>query len=718
MTHTLLLEIGVEELPASFVAQALAALPELVSRQLTEHRLGSSRIHVSGTPRRLAVFVEGVASRQTDLDEEVVGPPEAAAYKDGKPTRAAESFAEKLGLTVDKLKVVAKEASGRQKAGRFVVAQRVETGRGAGEVLPGLLANLCSNIPFRKSMRWGSLDTTFGRPVQWLVALLDAEVLPVSFAGLVAGRRSRGHRFLAPDWFEIPKARDYRDLLRARHVLVDTDERRNLMLERVKQAAASLGGIPDAADILVSENLTLVEEPFVVSGTFAESFLELPSPVIRAVARGHQRYFCVEKGEGALAPSYVAVVNTAENPANIQKGMNRVMTARLSDARFFFEEDKKASIDSRMGRLAGIVFHHRLGTVLDKVARLENLSAAIAKLLPSTDANMMQDARESARLAKFDLASLMVGEFPELQGHMGECYARLQGVSANVSAAIREHYEPVSADGDLPASRLGRIVALADRLDTLVGCFAVGLEPSGSADPFALRRNCIAILRLLLGSHEGDTMLAGLSLQALIRASYNEHQAQLVADPKRRLDLDAEAAVQKLGVFFEERLRGLLTHATASDVADFVLSATPRGFVHADAPTRALGHARATMACRNEAWIDSAKTVSKRLSGIAKDTAPKLAEALNPSKPDDARVVAMVRELDGATASLSTEQEVVAALRVTASVAPELDQIFARSLMADPEDSHTPARLATLAFGAACMLRLGDFQKVQRPQTN
>jgi glycyl-tRNA synthetase beta chain len=718
MKSSLLFEIGVEELPASYVEVALSVMPELLRTRLAEARIDFGAVRVFGTPRRLAVHVMEVAAAQRDLDEEVVGPPEAAAYKDGAPTRAAVAFAEKLGVGVQALSVVQKEAAGKQKAGRFVVARRVEQGKPSQTVLPALLADFAAAIPFRKSMRWAECETPFGRPVQWLVSLLGKAVLPVTFAGVNAGRSTRGHRFLASEAFEVADADAYVEALAQRHVYVDTETRKTMMLDRVRAEAARLGGRADAAELLVSENLTLVEEPFVVSGSYDKKFLELPASVIRAVARGHQRYFCVEKSEDELLPSYVAVVNTAEHPDNIRKGMDRVMTARLSDARFFFEEDKKVPISARVEKLRGIVFHHRLGTVLDKTERLRALSGEIAQLLSSEASPSAAAAQHAAGLLKFDLASLMVSEFPELQGHMGRAYALHAGEPAEVANAIREHYDPIGVDAPLPASKLGAVLALADRLDTLVGCFAVGMEPSGSADPFALRRNCISILRLLLATETGaPNGLEGLRLSQLLSAAYSAHAAQSTAsgEKKRALDLDKNTMLEKVSAFFEERLRGLLTQATEADVADFVLSSARQGGAsHAEHPGQALAKAKAVFALRGETWLASAKTVSKRLSGIGKDAQPKLHDALNPAKEDDARVVTMVKELDACTGNLGTVKLVTEALQVTGRIAQELDAIFVRSLMSDPADPHTPARLETLAYGAACMLRLGDFGKLQK----
>ncbi len=329
-TLPLLLEIGAEELPSSFVDAAVAALPKIAAEELAKARLSHGTVRALGTPRRLALIVNDVATKQLDLDEEVIGPPETAAFKDGKPTKAAEAFAAKLGVAVESLSIVEKQAGPKQKAGRYVVGRRVEKGRAAMELLGEALARVCALIPFRKSMRWADLDATFGRPVQWIVALLGEEVVPVDFAGVRSGRASRGHRFLAPAIFDVRAPGSYVEQLRERHVLVDREDRTRVMMERVDAAARAAGGTYDHEPSLVDENASLVEEPHVVTGTFDRAFLALPAAVIRAVARGHQRYFCVEKPgkEDELLPSYLAVANTANRPDLITKGTDRVMRAR------------------------------------------------------------------------------------------------------------------------------------------------------------------------------------------------------------------------------------------------------------------------------------------------------------------------------------------------------------------------------------------------------
>ncbi|HVJ88585.1 MAG TPA: glycine--tRNA ligase subunit beta, partial [Labilithrix sp.] len=677
--------------------------PGLVKAKLEALRLTHGTIRALGSPRRLAVLVDDVAERQLDLDEEVTGPPEAAAYKDGKPTKAAEAFATKLGIDVGQLTVVERAASGKQKAGRYLVGRKKEQGRDARELLGKALTEICGEIPFRKSMRWGAGEATFGRPVQWLVALFGSDTIDMSFANVRSGRTSRGHRFLSSGDVTIADATSYVDAMRAAHVLVDRDERAKTMMERVAAAAKAAGGVHDSEPSLIDENASLVEEPHVVTGSFDKAYLDLPAAVIRAVARGHQKYFCVAK-EGSpdeLLPHYLAVVNTALDPERIAKGNDRVMRARLADGKFFYEEDRRANIEDRVEKLQGIVFHNRLGTVREKVTRIEALAEkiAIALGLPS---ETLKQVRRAAHICKFDLVSLMVGEFPELQGEMGRSYALAAGEPAEVANAVRDHYRPIGAEGPVAEDDVSACVALADRLDTLAGCFAVGLSPTGAADPFALRRACIATLRTLLESSKRNAAHASLQLDELFGWAYDGLEG-------KKLDLSREETIKKLSEFTHERLRGVIAAQTSSAVAD---AACAGGDL--DHPAHVLARAKALHRAVTDgrAWLEKARTVAKRLSGISKEAAPVLHGKEAFEKADDHAIVDVIVKVDASTKSLDTEEAVTAALAGAEDLAARLDDVFTRTLVNDPNDARTPKRLELLSHGAQCMLRIGDFSRL------
>ncbi len=597
----LLLEIGCEELPASFVDAAVRALPELAKRKLEALRLGYASARALGSPRRLALVIEGLDAEQADLSEEVLGPPVRAAFKDGKATRAAEAFAEKLGLGVEALRRV------DTPKGEYLAGTREEKGKSAIALMAEALPALIAEIPFRKSMRWADLDFAFGRPIQWIVALFGSETVPFELAGITSGRATLGHRFLAPEGrehrdaplcIELASAADYVPALRAAHVYVDPEERRAALAKALDAAAKQAGGALIEDEFLMGENASLVEEPHVIVGRFEESFLELPEQVILEVAKGHQRYFGVRLPNGKLFPGYLAVVNTALEPALIQKGNDRVMRARLADARFFYSTDLAQPLVARREKLAGVVFQKKLGTVLEKAERIEKLAGALGQLL-GLDASTIAAATEGAHLAKCDLVSLMVGEFPELQGDMGRSYALAQGVRAEVAEVISEHYRPKGASDATAPSDAAALVAIADRLDTLVGCFGIGLVPSGTADPFALRRACLGILRTLLdrGFDQPLSAMIALAHQGYAAGVLEASEAELVA---------------KVGEFAAERLRGLLSDPYPADAVRACLA------VGSDRPIDVRARAEA-LASLDDATRAQVGEVFKRATNIAKE---------------------------------------------------------------------------------------------------
>ncbi|HVU04688.1 MAG TPA: glycine--tRNA ligase subunit beta [Polyangiaceae bacterium] len=593
MASDLFLEIGVEELPASFVKSALDALPALVTARLSELRLTHGSVRALGTPRRLAVVVEGVLETQPDLAEEVLGPPARVAFDaEKKPTRAAEAFATKNGVPLDALFV--KETP----KGDYVAARRTEMGAPAVELLGKALERVCGEIPFRKSMRWGTGDVAFGRPVRWLVGLFGDRELSFEFAGLRSGRTTEGHRFLGGGPLRIERAKDYVGALRAKHVLVDPAERAKVMMDRLRAEAKAIGGVLIEDDFLVEENLSLVEEPHVVAGGFDPAFLALPERVILDVAKGHQRYFGVRAADGSLMPRYLAVVNTAEKPDNVRRGNDRVMRARLSDAKFFYDEDRKTKLSARAEKLDGIVFHKRLGTVGDKVRRLSRLVRELGAAL-GLSKDVIETAEAGVLLAKCDLVTLMVGELPELQGEMGRAYALAEGVRKEIADVVSEHYLPRGADDACAPSDAGALVAIADRLDTLTGACAINAMPTGSADPLALRRAAIGVLRTLL-ERAWD-----LDVPAAVRAAYGGFSGV-------KLDLDGAATAERLAAFLAQRLRGILGAELAGDVVDACIA------VNHDRPVDVARRARA-VSTLDPAVRQSVGEVFKRANNIAKD---------------------------------------------------------------------------------------------------
>lgn len=554
MSAEFLLEIGTEELPSSFVRQALRSMRETAVELIDRARLRTDAlgVHPMGTPRRLALRIRGLADRQPDRHETVMGPPWSAAFDgDGTPKKAASGFAKKHGVEVSALRKQPTEK------GDYVCVEVHEAGRPLPEVLTELLPELCQRITFPKSMRWGPGEIAFGRPIHWIVSLLGRDVIEFEFAGVTAGRSTRGHRFLAPRVFEINTAGDYEQALLDAHVVVDVERRKTRMMEALHEAAESIGGVLEPDAFLADECVSLVEEPFVVPGRFDQSFLELPDEVVISVMRDHQRYFAVRAGKaGALLPVYLNVVNTALDPETISKGNDRVLRARLADARFFVEEDLKAPLASRLKKLDSVVFQSKLGTMGAKVRRLEANAASLAKRAEA-DAEACQAA---AHICKADLETLIVYEFPELQGEMGRWYALREGMEVAVADAIRDHYRPQGPDDVVPESMVSAVVAVADRIDTLVGCFGIGLVPSGSADPFALRRAALGIIRIAL---EGPL---DVDLRTVIAEAHDAYTGDAALKPAKEVS-------EALDEFFRGRIRAMLRDQYGADVVDSCLAA-------------------------------------------------------------------------------------------------------------------------------------------------
>ncbi len=683
-TRDLLFEIGVEELPASFVDGALKALPDLVHDALGSLRIAHGQVRALGTPRRLAVVVSEVAETQTDLHEEVTGPPVRAAFKDGKPTRAAEAFAKKVGCAIDALQRV------DTPKGEYLKGTIHETGRPTCELLPEALVNIVKTVPFRKSMRWSDGAFAFGRPLRWFLALFGEDVLPLELADIKSGSVSYGHRFLHPGAVTVARPADYVEALREARVIVDPAERQQLMQSRLSEAAESAGGelIDDA--FLVGENLSLVEDPQVVVGGFEPAFLALPDVVILEVARGHQRYFGMRKGDGSLMPNYLAVVNTAEKPEKIRLGNDRVMRARLADARFFHDEDLKQTLAERKPELGGIVFQKRLGSILDKVLRMERLVPKLAALA-GVDERTADVALQGASLCKCDLVTLMVGEFPELQGEVGEAYAKQQGASDAVAAVVREHYMPKGGKDDTAPTLEAALVSVADRLDTLVGCFAIGLSPTGATDPYGLRRACIGVLRTMLDR----------SLDFRLGDAF---AAAFAGFDSVALDLDEAALSGVLGGFFRARLEGLLTRDLPTDVVRAALGASP------DRPLDTRARARALNTLDAEARAKLGE-VFKRATNIAK-TAPDG----EPAKGAEAAEIALYDEffaMRTALVELAGRGDYDGAFNQLASLAPTLGTYFDDVLVMaeDPEVRDNRLRLMRVISmtcgGLARLERLG-----------
>ena len=491
----LLLEIGTEEIPAGYLAPAASALEPAVREVLKDARLEAGEANMLYTPRRITLFLVGLPEAQEDHSERVQGPSEKIAFdEDGNPTKAGQGFARGQGVDVADLEV--RDTPN----GPYVFAERKTQGRSTLDVLAEVLPQVVAKLPFPKSMHWEKTGFTFARPIRSILALLGDEVVSFEVAGVAAGRTIYGHPFLSPEAIEIERAdlKTYRDALRDACVVVDVEERREMIRREIEILLADHGGSLTELELL-DEVTNLVEYPHAVEGRFPEHYLEVPDEVVEAAMMEHQRYFPVRDVKHKLTNRFITVSNRSEKHADlIREGNERVLNARLADAEFFWREDRKQPLAAYCDQLAGVTFQEKLGSYADRTGRISELGGFIAGQL-GCKRDVLKKVKRAAVLCKADLVTEMVGEFPSLQGIVGREYAKADGEDAEVADAIAEHYRPRSARDGEPKTELGRILALADKFDSLVGCFAAGLQPTGNQDPYALRRQTAGIVRIILG---------------------------------------------------------------------------------------------------------------------------------------------------------------------------------------------------------------------------
>jgi glycyl-tRNA synthetase beta chain len=491
MGRDILLEIGTEEIPARFLPGELRDIKDIALKALDEARIGHGEAESYATPRRLALIVRDVDEMQADETREVFGPPKKAAYdKDGNLTKAAEGFARGQGIDPAKLEVKDKEGKGE-----YICATVEDIGQAAVEVLPGLLKDCILKLNFPKSMRWSDGTMRYARPVHWVVAIYGAETLEFELEGIKSGNKSRGHRFLAPDDIEITGADEYLLALEGQLVFVDQARRMTMIAEQAGKLAAEVDGKPEFDDEFLSIVACILEYPVAVLCGFETRYLELPDELLTAVMVGHQKYFPVSGKDGKLINNFVIVSNTkAENADTVRMGAERVCRARFEDARFYFEEDRTMKLAERLSGLKAVTFQEKLGSVYDKTQRLMGVAGELAgSICPEKKDSVVR----AAELSKTDLITGVVFEFPELQGIMGMYYARHDGEGDEVAQAIREQYLPGFSGDKVPDSDVGAALSLADRADNIASFFSIGLKPTGSVDPFALRRQALGIVSIL-----------------------------------------------------------------------------------------------------------------------------------------------------------------------------------------------------------------------------
>ncbi|MGO4788095.1 glycine--tRNA ligase subunit beta [Paenibacillus sp. 2KB_20] len=559
MSKDLLFEIGLEEVPARFLRAAMEQLQDKLVKWLDASRIGHGEVTAYATPRRLAVWVQNVADKQEDVSEEVKGPSRKIALDDsGQWSKAALGFAKSQG--VDPASFTFKELGGVE----YIYVTKNSVGVDTKSILSEGLLGILTSMTFPKNMRWGAHEFKFVRPIKWMVALLGSETIDLEITGMKAGNVTRGHRFLGGEAV-IPEASAYRDVLREQHVIVDVNERQEMIVSQIQALAKEKDWNIAIKDDLLEEVLFLVETPTVLYGSFDSSFLHIPQEVLITSMREHQRYFPVLDKQGQLLPFFVTVRSGDSRSLDvIARGNEKVLRARLSDAKFFYEEDQKLQIKDALSKLESIVFHEELGTIGDKVRRIRRISDQLSAKL-SISADEADSVSRAADICKFDLVSQMVYEFPELQGVMGEDYARKAGEKEQVAKAVFEHYQPRFAGDAVPSTSVGSIVSIADKIDTIVGCFSIGIIPTGSQDPYALRRQAAGIVQIIL-EHKFPVTLSDVFGVALE-----------VHENIRVLKRSTDEIRKDLKEFFGLRVKKLLSEDQRYDVVDAVITA---GFDH------------------------------------------------------------------------------------------------------------------------------------------
>ncbi len=684
----LLIELGTEELPPKALPTLSAAFTRGVVEGLKEKGLSFGEVHSFASPRRLGVLVSSLDTHQADKEVARRGPALQAAFDDdGRPTKAAEGFARSCGVSVDDLERVETEK------GAWLYFRSVQQGQATSALVPEIVESSLAALPIPKRMRWGAGEEQFVRPVHWLVLLFGDEVIPATILGAEAGRETRGHRFHHPDAVDIAVPSDYAGLLEGQgYVVADFARRREMIREQVEKTAAELGGKALIDDALLDEVTALVEWPVALAGGFEEKFLEVPHETLITTMQDNQKYFAVFDENGRLLPHFITIANIeSRNPAVVIEGNERVIRPRFADAVFFWEQDQKQKLADRIESLKSILFQQKLGTLYDKSQRVRALAAHIAAAIGADVAK----AERAAELAKCDLMTDMVGEFPKLQGIAGRYYAEIDGEDPEVAAALDEQYMPRHAGDALPVTSTGKVLALADKIDTLVGIFGIGQKPTGAKDPFALRRAALGVLRIII---EGELPLD-------LRDLY-EKAAALLGD---RID-DADAVESCLDYTLERLKAYYQEQGVEVDVIDAVLAQKPTAPLDFDRRVRAVS------AFRKLEQAESLAAANKRIGNILKKVEQPLPEEVDEAllvEPAEQALHAQLRELRGEVTALFEAGDYEPALMKLAGLREAVDRFFDDVMVMTEDVALQRNRLALLNQLRGLFLRVADLSRLQ-----
>ncbi|MDJ0880316.1 MAG: glycine--tRNA ligase subunit beta [Gammaproteobacteria bacterium] len=683
-----LIELGTEELPPKALLTLSQAFTEAITRDLKEAGLVAESVERFATPRRLAILLKGVPLKQADQSVEKRGPALQAAYDDnGEPTKAALGFARSCGVEVADLQQ--KETD----KGTWLYFDKLEEGKTLQELLPEMVHRALAHLPIPKRMRWGDSTEEFVRPVHWLVMLLDNQLVDAQILGAQAGNETYGHRFHAPEALVIERAVDYEKLLEAHaYVVPSFEKRRAMILQQVEAAAAALGGTVKIDEDLLDEVTALVEWPKAISGRFDKEFLAVPSEALVTTMQDNQKYFAIFDQSGKLMPHFITIANIdSKKPELVSLGNERVIRPRFADAKFFWEQDKKTSLSSRLQSLETVVFQHQLGTIGDKVIRIRALAGYMAETLGFD----VSEAERAAELCKCDLMTNMVGEFPKLQGIMGNYYARHDGESEVVANAIEQHYWPRYAGDAVPAEAVGQFVALADRIDTMMGIFAIGQKPTGVKDPFGLRRSALGIIRILI-ENELPIDIVTLCQKA----------AEALADK-----LDATSVVDDVVHYIFDRLQSYYQDRNIRfDVVEAVLACKPTVLTDLEnrvvAVDQFLGEEAAVALAAANKRINNILKKNEQVFGYEVDTELFEAEA-------EKQLFHNLSQLEAIAIGHFNGGEYLPGLEVLSGLRPMVDRFFDDVMVMVDDEKLRHNRLALLQMLANNFMRAADFSRIQ-----
>jgi glycyl-tRNA synthetase beta chain len=698
-----LLEIGTEEIPARMIQDASQELQKRIEELLAKNSLPHQGIKRSETPRRLAFIASGLPATQPDVQEQLTGPATKVAYKDGQPTPAAHAFAKKAGVDVGQLQKVTTPK------GEYLTASVTNKGKPAAQILAELLPKEIASIYWPKNMYWrAGKPERFVRPVRWIVAMLDGEVIPLEFAGIKAGSQSRGHRILGPAQVSITSPSKYVETMQGAHVTVASGDREYKIRKALDAATRTVKDARWREDAeLLKTVVNLTEWPSAILGSFDKEYLSLPEEALVTVMRDHQKYFAVEDAAGKLAPHFLAVLNTDGDPDGlIRHGNERVLRARFNDARFFWDTDQKIPLTQRVEMLKAVTFQKDLGSYAAKAERMAALAAKLCTTLERSGEKVDGDAvQQAARLAKTDLTAELVKEFTELQGIVGGLYAKAQGFPESVATAIYDQYKPESTEDSAPRTLEGAVLSIADKADSIAGMFALGLVPSGSKDPFALRRQANGIVKTIV-EHKLPLNLAQIMADA--RSGYQGSEAE------KKFTLSGQAYVEAIRGFFRERLEFYLRDVLglAYDVVNATLAAG------ADEVVDAVARAQAVAKVRPSSDFESISVAFKRMKNIlrqAAETNKKVAEPFNPSALKDAEEKKLADAVPGVAKKvkeLSASRQYEPALHEISRLRPPIDAFFDKVMVMVEDEGLRAQRLGLLQTLVSEFSSIADFSEI------